>query len=245
MLEIKDAVISVEDTPIIKGLNLSIPAGEVHALMGPNGAGKSTLSKFIAGHEDYTLESGTISFNGEDLSDMDIHERAAAGLFLGFQYPVEIPGVANHYFLKTAINAQRKERGEEELDTAAFLKELKKEMSELKMDPQFKSRPVNVGFSGGEKKRNEILQLALLKPKMAILDESDSGLDIDALQVVAEGVNRLRNQERSFLLITHYQRLLNHIKPDVVHIFADGVIVKSGGFELAQQLEAEGYKAFA
>ncbi len=244
MLTIDNLSASVEGNPILKSLSLTVGAGEVHAIMGPNGAGKSTLGKVIAGHEEYDVSSGSIHLSGEDLLELDIEERASKGLFLGFQYPVEIPGVQNHYFLRTVMNAQRKTRGEDELSAGDFLKSLNEEMKALNMDADFKKRAVNVGFSGGEKKRNEILQLSMLKPSLAILDETDSGLDIDALKVVAEGVNRLRSPERSFILITHYQRLLDYIKPDVVHIFADGSIVKSGGPELALQLEEQGYASF-
>jgi Fe-S cluster assembly ATP-binding protein len=244
MLKIENLHVSVEDKEILSGINLTINAGEVHAIMGPNGSGKSTLANVIAGRDGYEVTQGSITFLGEDLLDMEPNERAAAGMFLAFQYPVEIPGVNNLYFLKSAYNAQRKVRGEPELDAADFMQLIKTKMSEVKMDQSFLRRPVNVGFSGGEKKRNEILQMSVLEPSFAVLDETDSGLDIDALQVVSEGVNLLKNPERGFLVITHYQRLLNHIVPDVVHVLVNGKIEKSGGKELAQQLEAEGYVQF-
>lgn len=227
---------------ILHGLNLTIPAGEVHAIMGPNGAGKSTLGYTLAGRSGYDVTEGDIQLNGESVLEMEADERARAGLFLAFQYPVELPGVNTAQFLRTALNAHRAARGEPELDALAFLKLARSEMAKLHMSDDFLSRSVNTGFSGGEKKRFEILQMALLQPAVAVMDETDSGLDIDALKIVAEGVNRLRNPSRSFLIITHYQRLLDYIKPDVVHIMASGRIVRSGGPELAHQLEAEGYE---
>lgn len=230
-----------ESKEIIKGLSLDVPAGEVHAIMGPNGAGKSTLSYVLAGREDYEVTEGSATLDGEDILDMDPEERAAAGLFLAFQYPVEIPGVNMSTFLKTSINAIRKQRGEDELDALGMLKLIKSKCKELGIDDEMMKRAVNVGFSGGEKKRNEVLQMAMLEPKFCVLDETDSGLDIDALKIVADGVNALRAENRSFLVITHYQRLLDYIKPDVVHVLADGKIVKTGGPELALELEAKGY----
>lgn len=249
MIEIKDLHASIETDDgeakeIIKGLNLSIPAGEVHAIMGPNGAGKSTLAYILAGRADYDVTSGSATLDGKDLLDLAPEERAAAGLFLAFQYPVEIPGVNMSMFLKTSINAIRKQRGEDELDALGMLKLIKAKTKELNIADDMMKRAVNVGFSGGEKKRNEVLQMAMLEPKFCILDETDSGLDIDALKIVAEGVNRLRAENRSFLVITHYQRLLDYIKPDVVHIMADGKIIKSGGPELALELEEKGYAGF-
>jgi len=243
MLEIVDLHATVEGTPILKGLNLKVGPGEVHAIMGPNGAGKSTLSKVLAGSDDYEVTGGSVTFHGQDLFEMDTEERAAAGMFLGFQYPVEIPGVTNSYFLKTAINAQRKTRGQEEIKAGAFVKLLKEKMAFLDMDPAFRNRFVNVGFSGGEKKRNEILQLLMLQPNLALLDETDSGLDIDALRVVAKGVNSLRAENHSIVVVTHYQRLLDYIVPDYVHVLVDGRIVRSGDKSLALELEAEGYAA--
>ncbi|MEM8753327.1 MAG: Fe-S cluster assembly ATPase SufC [Pseudomonadota bacterium] len=243
MLKIEKLQVSLEDEDkeILKGLDLEVPAGQVHAIMGPNGSGKSTLSYVLAGRDGYEVTDGSASLLGEDVLEMEPEERAAAGLFLAFQYPVEIPGVGNMTFMRTALNAQRKARGEEELDAAAFLKLVRAKAKELKIDADMLKRPVNVGFSGGEKKRNEILQMALLEPKMCILDETDSGLDVDAMKLVAAGVNALRDEGRSFLVITHYQRLLDHIAPDVVHIMADGKIVKSGGPELALEVENNGY----
>ena len=243
MLNINDLQVSLEDEDkeILKGLTLDVPAGEVHAIMGPNGSGKSTLSYVLAGRDGYEVTGGSARLLDQDLLEMEPEERAAAGLFLAFQYPVEIPGVGNMTFLRTALNAQKKARGEAELDAAAFLKLIRAKAKELKIDADMLKRPVNVGFSGGEKKRNEILQMALLEPKMCILDETDSGLDVDAMKLVADGVNALRNEGRSFLVITHYQRLLDHIQPDVVHIMADGRIVKSGGPELALEVENNGY----
>jgi len=229
------------DKEILKGITLDIPAGEVHAIMGPNGSGKSTLSYVLAGRDDYEVTKGEVTLNGEDLLDLDPEERAALGVFLAFQYPVEIPGVNMSTFLKTSINAIRKQRGQDELDALGMLKLIKSTCKELGINDDMMKRAVNVGFSGGEKKRNEVLQMAMLEPKFCVLDETDSGLDIDALKIVAEGVNKLRSPDRSFLVITHYQRLLDYIKPDVVHILANGKIVKTGGPELAHELEAKGY----
>ncbi len=243
MLEIKNLHVKLEDEDkqILKGVDLVVPAGQVHAIMGPNGSGKSTLSYVLSGRDGYEVTEGEASLDGESLLDMEPEERAAAGLFLAFQYPVEIPGVGNLTFLRTAVNAQRKARGEEELSSAEFLKVVREKAKTLKIDAEMLKRPVNVGFSGGEKKRNEILQMAMLEPSMCILDETDSGLDVDAMRLVSEGVNALRSPERSFLVITHYQRLLDHIKPDVVHIMAAGRIVRSGGPELALEVEQNGY----
>lgn len=235
------ADLQYEDKTILKGVNLNIGAGEVHAIMGPNGSGKSTLSYILSGKDGYEVTGGSATLDGVDLLDMEPEERAAAGLFLAFQYPVEIPGVGNMTFLRTAVNAQRKARGEEELSAGDFLKIVRAKAKTLHIDADMLKRPVNVGFSGGEKKRNEILQMAMLEPKMCILDETDSGLDVDAMKLVAEGVNALRSEGRSFLVITHYQRLLDHIKPDVVHIMADGRIIKTGGPELALEVENNGY----
>lgn len=230
-----------EDKQILKGITLHIPAGEVHAIMGPNGSGKSTLSYVLSGRDGYEVTEGSATLGGEDILESDPEERAAAGLFLAFQYPIEIPGVGNMTFLRTALNAQRKTRGEPELSAGEFLKLVREQAKELHIDPEMLKRSVNVGFSGGEKKRNEILQMAILQPRMCILDETDSGLDVDAMRQVSEGVNALRSPDRSFLVITHYQRLLDHIRPDVVHILADGKIVKSGGPELALEVENNGY----
>ncbi len=243
MLNIKNLQVGLEeeDKQILKGVDLKIGAGEVHAIMGPNGSGKSTMSYALAGKGGYEITNGSAELNGVDLLDMEPEERAAAGLFLAFQYPVEIPGVGNMTFLRTAVNAQRKARSEPELTAGEFLKEVRAKAKALKIDADMLKRPVNVGFSGGEKKRNEILQMAMLEPKMCVLDETDSGLDVDAMKLVAEGVNALRDGKRSFLVITHYQRLLDHIKPDVVHIMADGKIIKSGGPELALEVENNGY----
>ncbi len=244
MLEIRDLRAAVEGEEILKGINLTMNAGEVHAIMGPNGSGKSTLSKVLAGHEGYEVTGGQVLYEGRDLLALAPEERAREGMFLGFQYPVEIPGVANTYFLKAAVNAIRKHRGESEIDAMDFLKLIRERMKLVKMDEALLKRPVNEGFSGGEKKRNEIFQMAVLEPRLAILDETDSGLDIDALRTVSEGVNALRVAERSFLLITHYQRLLNYVQPDYVHVLVKGQIVKSGGKELAQELEQSGYALF-
>ncbi len=243
MLEIKGLAVKLEeeDKQILKGVDLTVEAGKVHAIMGPNGSGKSTLSYVLAGKGGYEVTGGSATLEGKDLLDMDPEERAAAGLFLAFQYPVEIPGVGNMTFLRTAVNAQRKLRGEEEMSAGEFLKVIRAKAKDLEIDAEMLKRPVNVGFSGGEKKRNEILQMAMLEPKMCILDETDSGLDVDAMKLVSDGVNALRDAGRGFLVITHYQRLLDHIKPDVVHIMADGRIVKSGGPELAVEVENNGY----
>lgn len=243
MLEIKNLHVKLEeeDKQILKGVTLSIGAGEVHAIMGPNGSGKSTLSYVLSGRDGYTVTDGSATLDGADLLAMDPEVRAAQGLFLAFQYPVEIPGVGNMTFLRTALNAQRKTRGEPEISAGDFLKLVREKAKSLKIDAEMLKRPVNVGFSGGEKKRNEILQMAMLEPKMCILDETDSGLDVDAMKLVSEGVNALRSSGRSFLVITHYQRLLDHIKPDVVHIMAAGRIIKTGGPELALEVENNGY----
>ncbi len=243
MLKISNLHVALEeeDKQILNGVDLEVPAGTVHAIMGPNGSGKSTLSYVLSGKDGYEVTEGSATLDGADLLEMEPEERAAAGLFLAFQYPVEIPGVGNMTFLRTAVNAQRKSRGEEEISAADFLKLVREKAKSLKIDTDMLKRPVNVGFSGGEKKRNEILQMAMLEPKMCILDETDSGLDVDAMKLVAEGVNALRSEGRSFLVITHYQRLLDHIKPDVVHIMAGGRIVKTGGPELALEVEHNGY----
>ncbi|HRO10157.1 Fe-S cluster assembly ATPase SufC [Amaricoccus sp.] len=243
MLEISNLHVKLEeeDKAILKGVDLAVKAGEVHAIMGPNGSGKSTLSYVLAGREGYEVTDGTATLEGRDLLGLEPEERAALGLFLAFQYPVEIPGVGNMTFLRTALNAQRKARGQEELNPAAFLKLVREKAKSLHIDAEMLKRPVNVGFSGGEKKRNEILQMAVLEPRMCILDETDSGLDVDAMKLVADGVNALRGPDRAFLVITHYQRLLDHIVPDVVHIMADGRIVASGGPELALEVEMNGY----
>ena len=243
MLEIKNLHVKLqeEDKQILKGVDLTVEPGTVHAIMGPNGSGKSTLSYVLSGRGGYQVTDGSATLDGRDLLELDPEDRAAAGLFLAFQYPVEIPGVGNMTFLRTAVNAQRKARGEEELSAADFLKQVRAKAKTLKIDAEMLKRPVNVGFSGGEKKRNEILQMAMLEPRMCILDETDSGLDVDAMKLVAEGVNALRDGKRGFLVITHYQRLLDHIKPDVVHIMANGRIVKSGGPDLALEVENNGY----
>lgn len=243
MLEIKNLQVKLEeeDKQILKGVDLTVEPGTVHAIMGPNGSGKSTLSYVLSGRDGYEVTGGSASLLGEDVLEMEPEERASAGLFLAFQYPVEIPGVGNMTFLRTALNAQRKARGEDEMSATDFLKFVREKAKTLKIDADMLKRPVNVGFSGGEKKRNEVLQMAILEPKMCILDETDSGLDVDAMKLVAEGVNALRNEGRSFLVITHYQRLLDHIKPDVVHIMFNGRIVKSGGPELALEVENNGY----
>lgn len=241
MLNIKDLYASVDDKPILKGLSLQVNAGEVHAIMGPNGSGKSTLSQVLAGREDYRIDGGQIEWLGQDLLSMSIEERARSGIFLAFQYPIEIPGVSNAYFLKAAVNAVRRHQGLPELDAMDFLKRVKEEMKKVGMKEEFLYRSVNEGFSGGEKKRNEVLQMALLEPRLAILDETDSGLDIDALRVVADGVNRMRSPDRALIVITHYQRLLDYIVPDYVHVLAGGRIVRSGGSELAHELEKRGY----
>ena len=241
MLEVKDLYVTVEDKEILKGLNLTIKPGEVHAIMGPNGAGKSTLSAVIAGREGYEVTSGSITYEGRDVLEMEVEERAQAGLLMGFQYPVEIPGVKNIYLLKSALNAQREARGEGEMPAPEFLKLVKEKLAQMQMDASFLQRAVNEGFSGGEKKRNEILQMLVLQPKLAMLDEIDSGLDIDAMRVVADGVNSLRSEERAILLVTHYQRLLDYVVPDFVHVLVDGRIAKSGDAELARELESRGY----
>jgi Fe-S cluster assembly ATP-binding protein len=243
MLEIKNLHVDLEeeDKSILKGVDMSVPDGKVHAVMGPNGSGKSTLSYVLAGRDGYNVTEGAAALDGADLLDMEPEERAAAGLFMAFQYPVEIPGVGNMTFMRTSLNAQRKARGEEEISAADFLKLVREKAKTLEMSQDMLKRPVNVGFSGGEKKRNEILHMSVLEPKMCILDETDSGLDVDAMKLVSKGVNALRAAGRSFLVITHYQRLLNHIEPDVVHIMANGRIVKSGGPELALEVEENGY----
>ncbi|MEQ8322255.1 MAG: Fe-S cluster assembly ATPase SufC [Rhodospirillales bacterium] len=245
MLEIKDLHATVDGKEILKGLTLTVMPGEVHAIMGPNGSGKSTLSYVLAGREGYEVTGGRIIYEGEDLTDLEPEERAAKGIFLAFQYPVEIPGVPNSTFLNEAINAVRRYRGEDELDKIQFIKMLRTKTKELNMSDEMLKRAVNVGFSGGEKKRNEVLQMAVLEPKLAILDETDSGLDIDALKIVADGVNAMRSPERSSLVITHYQRLLDYIVPDKVHVLAQGKIQKTGGKELALELEANGYADYA
>ena len=244
MLTIKDLHVEVEDKEILKGLDLDVKAGEVHAIMGPNGSGKSTLAYALAGREGYEATAGKVLYDGQELLELEPEERAAAGLFLAFQYPVEIPGVANMYFLRTAFNALRRARGEPEIDAPAFLKLVREKARIVGIKPELLKRPVNFGFSGGEKKRNEILQMAVLEPRLAILDETDSGLDIDALRTVADGVNSLRSAERAIVVITHYQRLLNYIVPDRVHVLLDGRIARSGGRELALELEESGYAAF-
>jgi Fe-S cluster assembly ATP-binding protein len=244
MLQIKNLHARVEDREILRGINLTVNAGEVHAIMGPNGSGKSTLAGVLAGRADYEVTEGEVLYQGQNLLEMDPEERAREGVFLAFQYPVELPGVSNTYFLQAAVNAIRKHRGLPEYDAATFLRLMRQKMSLVKMSPDLLKRPVNEGFSGGEKKRNEIFQMAVLDPKLAILDETDSGLDIDALRTVADGVNALRNPERAMVVITHYQRLLNYIVPDRVHILAQGKIVTSGGKDLAVTLEEKGYAAF-
>jgi Fe-S cluster assembly ATP-binding protein len=241
MLEIKNLTVKVQDNQILNGISLSVGKGEVHAIMGPNGSGKSTLAHVLAGRDGYEVTGGEVLFEGRDLLSLSPEDRARAGVFLAFQYPVEIPGVNNTYFLKAALNAIRKSKGEEELDAMDFLELVKAKLKPLKMDESMLQRSVNEGFSGGEKKKNEVLQMAVLEPKLAILDETDSGLDIDALKVVADGVNALKQAKRSFLMVTHYQRLLDYIVPDQVHVLAKGRIVKSGGKELALELEEKGY----
>ena len=244
LLEVKNLHVEVEDKTILRGLSLTVEKGQVAAIMGPNGSGKSTLAHVLAGRSGYTVTEGEVLFNGEDILAMEPEVRAAKGVFLAFQYPMEIPGVATMTFLRTALNAQRKSRGQSELTTPEFMKKVRDSAAHLGIDMEMLRRGVNVGFSGGEKKRNEILQLAMLEPKLAILDETDSGLDIDALKIVSEGVNRLRGPERSFVVITHYQRLLNYIVPDVVHVLSKGRVVRSGGKELALELEAKGYAQY-
>ena len=241
MLEITDLNAGIGDTPILNGLSLTINAGEVHAIMGPNGSGKSTLAQVIAGHSDYVVTAGSVAYKGKDLLQLEPEERAREGIFLGFQYPVEIPGVNNAYLLKAAVNAKRKHHGQDEVDAFEFLKLAREKMAVLDMDPKFLNRGVNEGFSGGEKKRNEILQMAMLEPDLAILDETDSGLDIDALKAVAKGVNALRDPQRAIVLVTHYQRLLDYVQPDFVHVLSGGRIMRSGDKSLALQLEEKGY----
>ena len=241
MLEIKNLQAGIEDKPILKGIELSVNAGEVHAIMGPNGSGKSTLASVLAGRDGYDITGGEVLLQGDNLLDLAPEERAREGVFLAFQYPVEIPGVNSAYFLRSAVNEIRKHRGEEELDAINFLKSVKSKMKELGLSEDFLKRPVNAGFSGGEKKRNEILQMAMLNPKLAVLDETDSGLDIDALRIVADGVNRLKGPDKAQVVITHYQRLLDYIVPDFVHVLCDGRIIKSGDKTLAHELEEKGY----
>lgn len=241
MLKINNLKSRIGDTEILRGMSLSVNAGEVHAIMGPNGSGKSTLAQVIAGHSDYIVTDGSVSYMGKDLLELEPEERAHEGIFLGFQYPVEIPGVNNAYLLKAAVNAKRKHQGLGEVDAFEFLKIAREKMAMLGMDPKFLNRGVNQGFSGGEKKRNEILQMAMLEPSLAILDETDSGLDIDALKAVAEGINTLRAPDRAIILVTHYQRLLDYIEPDFVHVLSEGKIVRSGGKSLALKLEEKGY----
>lgn len=241
LLEIKNLHVSVDGHEILKGIDLTINPGEVHSIMGPNGSGKSTLAQVLARREAYHVTEGSVRFHGKDLLEMKPEEAACEGVFLAFQYPVEIPGISNAYFLRSALNAQRKFRGEEEMDAIDFLPFFREKLKLLEMDEKLMNRSLNEGFSGGEKKRNEVLQMSILQPKLAVLDETDSGLDIDALRIVANGVNALRNAERSFLVVTHYQRLLNYIKPDFVHVLVDGRIVRSGGPELALELEDKGY----
>ena len=241
MLTIKDLKANIDNTEILKGLNLEIKPGEVHAIMGPNGSGKSTLANVLSGKSGYEV-SGNLTYQGQNLKEISIEERAQKGIFLAFQYPLEIPGVNTRNFLKTSLNSVRKSKGEKELDTLTFLKLIKEKASELNIDEKFLSRQLNVGFSGGEKKKNEILQMKLLEPKLCILDETDSGLDIDALRVVADGVNSYKNKDNAFLIITHYQRLLDYIKPDFIHVLSDGKIIKTGNAELGQELEKSGYE---
>lgn len=241
MLEIRELVVQVEDKVILNGLNLTVKAGEVHAIMGPNGSGKSTLGNVLAGRENYTVLSGEVLFNGKNLLEQDVEERAREGIFLAFQYPVEIPGVSNMEFMKAAVDARREHLGQPALSSFDFMKLAREASERLELDPSFLKRGVNEGFSGGEKKRNEILQMMLLEPTFCVLDETDSGLDIDALQVVARGVNEMRSENRSFVLVTHYQRLLDYIVPDVVHVLANGKIARTGDKELAKELEAKGY----
>jgi Fe-S cluster assembly ATP-binding protein len=241
MLEIKDLHVSINQKPILKGLNLSLEAGKVYAIMGPNGSGKSTLSHVLSGKEDYVVTQGEILFQGQNILELPPEERARAGVFVSYQYPTEIPGVNNLYFLRTSVNTIRKSRGENEIDAVDFMAMVKAKMALLQMDEKFSKRGVNQGFSGGEKKRNEILQMMMLEPKLAFLDETDSGLDIDALQVVAQGINSMREENRTFVLITHYQRLLSYVKPDVIHVLSEGKIIHSGDHTLADELEKKGY----
>jgi Fe-S cluster assembly ATP-binding protein len=242
LLEIKDLKVKAEDKQILKGLNLSVNPGEVHAIMGPNGSGKSTLARALSGHPGYEVNGGSVTYDGKDLLEMSPEDRAREGVFMAFQYPVEIPGVNNSYFLKAALNAQRKHKGLQELDAVEFMQLIKAKAKLLEMDQAMLSRSVNEGFSGGEKKRNEIFQMAILEPRLAILDETDSGLDIDALKIVANGVNALRGKDRGMIVVTHYQRLLDYIVPDFVHVLSGGQIIRSGGKELALELEAKGYR---
>ncbi|MBE28030.1 MAG: Fe-S cluster assembly ATPase SufC [Euryarchaeota archaeon] len=241
MIKIKNLHVEVEETKILKGINLEVNAGETHAIMGPNGSGKSTLAQVLAGHEDYEVTQGSVEYLGKDLLDMDVDERACEGIFLAFQYPVELPGVNNTYFLKSALNAHRKHRGEAEIDAMDFMELISDKIKLLNLKESLLKRPVNEGFSGGEKKRNEIFQMAVLEPKLALLDETDSGLDIDALRVVSNGVNAMRNKENATIVVTHYQRLLNYIIPDFVHVLVDGKIIRSGDKNLAIELEEKGY----
>lgn len=242
MLEIKNLHARVGDKPILKGINLSVGTGEIHAIMGPNGSGKSTLSSVLAGHDDYEVTEGEVIYQGQNLLEMEPEERARAGVFLSFQYPVEVPGVKNIYLLKSALNAKRAHQGLDEINPVEFLKLIREKLALMKMDEAFLHRNINEGFSGGEKKRNEILQMQLLEPALGLLDETDSGLDVDALRIVGEGINHLRSENRSFVMVTHYQRLLDHVRPDYVHVLADGQIKASGDFSLAQRLEKEGYE---
>ena len=242
MLEIKNLHASVEDTEILRGIDLEVNPGEIHAIMGPNGSGKSTLAQVLAGHEAYDVTDGEVLYEGKDLLEMAPEERAQEGIFLAFQYPVEIPGITNGFFLRTAVNAVRSARGEDEIDAVSFMKLVREKAKAVKLEEKLLKRSVNAGFSGGEKKRNEILQMALLQPRLAILDETDSGLDIDALRIVANGVNSLRAPERAMIVVTHYQRLLDYIKPDHVHVLADGKIIRSGDSQLALELEEKGYR---
>jgi Fe-S cluster assembly ATP-binding protein len=244
MLEVKDLKVRVEDKEILRGINLTVNPGEVHAIMGPNGSGKSTFARALAGHPGYEVTGGQVTYKGQDLLDMDPDERAREGMFMAFQYPVEIPGVNNAYFLKAALNAKRKHQGIDELDAMDFMKVVKEKLKVLHIDDSMLQRSVNEGFSGGEKKRNEIFHMAVLEPTLAVLDETDSGLDIDALRVVADGVNAMRGGDRSFIVVTHYQRLLNYIVPDFVHVLSEGRIVRSGGRELALELEEKGYSSW-
>jgi len=241
ILKIENLHASVEETPILKGINLEVGPGEVHAIMGPNGSGKSTLAKVLAGHEDYEVTEGSVTYKGDDLLELEPHERACEGIFMAFQYPVEIPGVSNMYFLKSAVNARRQHLGESDVDALEFLQLVRAKTKLLKMDEALLKRAVNEGFSGGEKKRNEVFQMAVLEPDLCILDETDSGLDIDALRIVADGVNALRDGKRSMIVVTHYQRLLDYIVPDHIHVMHDGQIIRSGDKELAHELEDKGY----